>query len=201
MLHLCWERKLRVGDTRSTVGVRDGLFSRCLDSVAGGGSWMGTVCPYVICLSMLYKQVDYVTQFSPEPVRNPLSSDTAKPFLSLWLFTGTFPFIGELVLPHHIYCLQLAFYIPSWANGISGAKPWLPLFEEQVEASRNRGFAHLSPSDAPALCNREWPRCTTEMWGEVCKNGHERGNVASVSALRSQQCDEMLASVPPNSFL
>jgi len=70
-----------------------------------------------------------------------------------------------------------------------------------VEASRNRGLAHLSPSDALALCNREWPRCTTEMWGEVCKSGHERGNVASVSALRSQQCDETLASVPPNSFL
>ena len=52
-----------------------------------------------------------------------------------------------------------------------------------MEASRNRGLAHLSPSDALALCNREWPRCTTEMWGEVCKSGHERGNVASVSAL------------------
>lgn len=70
-----------------------------------------------------------------------------------------------------------------------------------MEACRNRGLACISPSDAPALCNREWPRCTTEMWGEVCKSGHARGNVASVLAMGSQECDETLASVPPNSFL
>ena len=49
------------------------------------------------------------TNFSPRPISDPFSSDTSKPFLSPLLFTlhrhiCFFPFAGELVPPHHIYC-------------------------------------------------------------------------------------------------
>lgn len=42
--------------------------------------------------------------FSRGPFSDPFPSDTSKPFLRLFLFPGRFPFIGKLVISHHIYC-------------------------------------------------------------------------------------------------
>lgn len=43
-------------------------------------------------------------EFSPGPISDPIPSDISKPFLSLFLFPGRFPFTEELVISHCIYC-------------------------------------------------------------------------------------------------
>lgn len=42
--------------------------------------------------------------FSSGPSRDPFPGDISKPFLSLFPVSGRFPFTGELVISHHIYC-------------------------------------------------------------------------------------------------
>ena len=106
--------------------------------------------------------------------------------------------------------LRMALGVPAWdwasthllpATGISGDKLGLSLFEEQVQANRGRRLAHPSPFHTPAWHLRKRSRCTTKIWGRVCKSGWEKGSIASFLDLGSRQCDETLPSVLLNSFL
>lgn len=143
--------------------------------------------------------------FSLGPIRDPFPSDRSKPFLSLFLFVGRFPFVGELVISHHIYC-QPGTGPPPTSFQLLGSQEPSPGFLCLRNKCGPTGagdlpmLAHPSPSHPPAW-HPEGSRCTTKIWGGVCKSGWEKGDMASVLDLGSRQRDETLPSVPLNSFL
>lgn len=92
-------------DIRSTVGVR---VMACLVYV--WTLWLRQLDGDCVAFLCHLSEHDKYTngqgdpEFSPGPISNPILSDIPKPFLSLFLFPGRFPFTEELVVSYHIYC-------------------------------------------------------------------------------------------------